>query len=120
MDIADLRLLEFEVEKEWEILHHQLYNISPQDASTLSGLPSGASIWPTHFVEDLFQAINQSKKLLIDVGWYPDSDPTGCFRFLLLTFENGQTDWRNPLQSIATQSLNQLVSLIASFLSNRV
>lgn len=77
------------------------------------------TIWDVCFLEDLLQVENDSKGLLLDVGWYPHADPTGSFRLhvvrLLPESQRERTspyDWANPIVDEQTRSIDDLLTEI--------
>lgn len=110
MDVSNLKLVELPATENWEIRHHRLYDLSPYDASAVTGFRKGWTIWHTHFDEDLFLAVNSTKGELVDVGWYPDADPNGNFRLVLLNYDRKEEvgDWDNPLIDLVTRSIDTI------------
>ncbi len=45
------------------------------------------------------------KICLLDVGWYPEGDPTGSYGIELIKNE----DWENPLEDIMCTELKELL-----------
>lgn len=86
---------------------------------TLHHLPlslgGNVSIWTLCFTENLLQAVNEGKGLILDVGWYPEADPTGCYKAKAIRFdamdrENPEVyDWENPIATLETRSLADLL-----------
>ncbi len=81
----------------WTIMINKLEDIEPEELSPED------KIWLYAYTEDiLYMYTNMSRKknkeletqtLVIDLGWYPDSDPKGTFRLLAILNDN----WENPL-----------------------
>src|SRR5207253_8434131 len=75
----------------------------------------GVTIWHLCFNEDLLQVVNANNTLLLDVGWYPDSDPSGEYRLQVIrVYDEGKKgrdsyDWRNPVVDFFTRSLQDLL-----------
>lgn len=44
--------------------------------------------------------------MLLDVGWYPEGDPTGSYGIELIKNE----DWENPLEDIMCTELKELIT----------
>lgn len=100
----------------WRIAHHRLFHISPEDADKVEVKGKGWTVWNLCFLEDLLQIINLTKGLLLDVGWYPDSDPSGRYRLLVIrVYGAGRRgrdsyDWQNPVFNFETRSLDELLA----------
>lgn len=60
-----------------------------------------------HFTEDLVQ-IEIGEHFLVDVGFYPEFDPNGEFKIVLIQ----NYDWETPLFSKSCSSLQILPSMI--------
>ena len=56
-----------------------------------------------HLVEDLLQ-VSYGDSVLVDVGWYPDSDPAGEFLVLVVV----DRDWDQPAATLAATSIDEL------------
>ena len=89
----------------WAVEHNELRQLHP------STLNAGDPLW-NYLVEDLLQVHHVRRKLLLDVGWYPDSQPEGCFQMILLR----NKDWDNPLRMFKTKELSELVQQIEEWL----
>ncbi|WP_352426626.1 hypothetical protein [Bacillus sp. FSL K6-2865] len=61
--------------------------------------------WLFDFNQDLLQISRKTKNLLLDVGWYPEGDPTGSYGIELIKNE----DWGNPLEDIMCTELKELL-----------
>jgi hypothetical protein len=102
----------------WRILHHELYQIAPDQVDKIEGLPGNPSVWETHFGQDLFLAENKSAELMLDVGWSPDGDPNGVFYLQLLRTREGETDWEHPLEVFKTRDLSELLKQLDRLLKS--
>lgn len=102
----------------WKILHHRFFQVSPEDADKMEIEEKGWTVWNLCFLEDLLQVVNSSAGLLLDVGWYPDSDPSGTYRLQLVrVHEEGKEghasyDWHNPVVDFRTRCLDELLAEI--------
>lgn len=117
--LAGLQLATIRIGSGWQIAYHRLLRLSPDRAEEVDTNVPGVSIWHLHFNEDLLQIINPDRGLLVDVGWYPDSDPAGAFRLVIVRRRTGSEDparppydWRNPLFEFRTRSVENLVAEI--------
>jgi hypothetical protein len=106
----------------WIVRHNRLFDISPDQALTAVVIGGNISIWALCFTEDLLQAENEGKGLILDVGWYPEADPNGCYKLKVIHFdaqdrENPEGyDWENPAFSFKTRSLAELLTTIQQFM----
>lgn len=70
------------------ITYNQLHALNPTEVESYPKTKS--SLWAMFFVQDLLQIENEDQGLLLDVGWYPEADPTGCYnRNYALTTDDG-------------------------------
>ena len=106
----------------WVIRHNRLFDVSPDAAPSAVVIGGNVSIWTLCFTEDLLQAVNEGKGLLLDVGWYPEADPTGCYKAKAIRFdamdrENPDVyDWENPVATLETRSLADLLATVRQFM----
>ncbi|MEG7282936.1 hypothetical protein [Bacillus sp. 0909A] len=68
-------------------------------------LEASDDAWLFDFNQDLLQISHKTKNLLLDVGWYPDGDPTGSYGIELIK----NKDWENPLEDIMCTELKELI-----------
>ncbi|MCY7918128.1 MULTISPECIES: hypothetical protein [Bacillus] len=68
-------------------------------------LEANDDAWLFDFNQDLLQISHKTKNLLLDVGWYPEGDPTGSYGIELI--KNG--DWENPVEDIICTELKELI-----------
>ncbi|TYP73979.1 hypothetical protein [Paenibacillus methanolicus] len=61
-----------------------------------------------NFTEDLLQLCHTKYDILLDVGWYPEADPTGHYGLELI---KGR-DWQSPLVSFGTNDKAEIVEKI--------
>ena len=112
----------FGVQNDWVITHHRLFNVSPDQAPTATVIGGDVSIWHLCFTEDLLQVVNKSKGILLDVGWYPDTDPNGRYKLVVIRIvspnlnDRNSYDWNNPTQYLETRSLTELLDVINEIL----
>ncbi|MCP3142277.1 protein kinase family protein [Pyxidicoccus xibeiensis] len=90
----------------WMVEHHELMQLDPV------GLAENAPAWGYYLIEDLLQLREVRRDFLLDAGWYPDGDPAGRFRAVLL---QGQ-DWAHPLRTHETRNLADLVARVEEWL----
>ena len=120
MDINEIPLVDFLKATGWFVSLHKLYYLSPNDANQVEGIQTDVTVWDIIFVQDLFEAVNDDKLLLLDVGWYPDGDVNGQFRLELVSKSNldEDYDWMNPVMKLETRSIDLLVSTIRKQMGN--
>ena len=102
---VELPLQPFRVPGGWIVEHNELRQLEP------SQLGADDPLW-CFFTEDLLQLRAVRRELLLDVGWYPDSDASGSFRAVLLKAQ----DWDHPLQVCETRTLADLIQRIEEWL----
>jgi hypothetical protein len=106
----------------WSVVHNMLYRLPPELASSVEGLPKGFTAWNLYFLEDLLHVVNPEKGRILDVGWFPDSDPSGSFRLVLIKywpatrFDDAVCLWDEPIVDISTRSVETLVAEINKLL----
>lgn len=66
-----------------------------------------------NFTEDILQITHRHKDIIIDLGWYPDMDPKGNFRLVLIK----DKDWQNPIETFETRGVEEVRNKIDDFLS---
>ncbi|AMA54117.1 hypothetical protein [Bacillus inaquosorum] len=69
-------------------------------------LEASDDAWLFDFNQDLLQISHKTKNLLLDVGWYPEGDPSGSYGIELIKNE----DWENPLEDIMCTELKELIT----------
>ena len=62
---------------------------------------------PDCLTEDLLQ-LNLGNNRLLDIGWYPEFNPSGCFLIQVIH----DNDWREPEFSLSTRSETDLRSAV--------
>ena len=118
MHINKIELVELP-STQWTVSLSKLYDLSPDAAEKVIGLPDGVTIWDTHFVEDLFQAEDSTSNHLLDIGWYPGGEADGHFRLVLLKKDSGENEynWQKPVYQYETRSVDQLVTKLKDITS---
>ncbi|MES2793707.1 MAG: hypothetical protein V4719_29100 [Planctomycetota bacterium] len=102
----------------WTIVYHNLFQIDPQTATHFGTDNEGYTIWNRYFLQDLLHIHNTAKKLILDVGWYPEADPTGSFGLVVVRRVSDdrnlvpEDDWDHPLVDLETRSLDELLKQI--------
>ncbi|MBR4083771.1 MAG: hypothetical protein IKK33_05760 [Lachnospiraceae bacterium] len=100
----------------WTIVINKLENIEPEE------LDVDDERWLGAFTEDiLYMHTKQKRKrnkqieeqtLAIDLGWYPDSEPTGNFRLVALLNDN----WQSPLLEFSSRSKQEIIEVLEQWL----
>jgi hypothetical protein len=85
----------------WTVRQHELLDLDPET------LALEDKSWEL-FREDLLQLYHETWKLVLDVGWNPEAEPTGTFNLTLV--KNG--DWEKPEAHWSGRSLAALVERI--------
>ncbi|MBG9914667.1 hypothetical protein ABD67_07210 [Bacillus sonorensis] len=83
-------LLRLRVPSGWTVSHHALTDANPGE------LAPDSEVWQSDFKRDLLQLQHEEDRLLLDVEWYPESDPAGHYAVKLI--KNG--DWSRPLEDM--------------------
>ncbi|MEC1649070.1 hypothetical protein [Bacillus halotolerans] len=73
-------------------------------------LEANDDAWLFDFNQDLLQISHKTKNLLLDVGWYPEGDPTGSYGIELIKNE----DWDNPLEDVRCSKIIELSFILES------
>lgn len=83
----------------WTVDYITLKDTDPKN------LEANDDTWLFDFNQDLLQISHKTKNLLLDVGWYPEGDPTGSYGIELIKNE----DWENPVEYIVCTELKELI-----------
>lgn len=99
----------------WTVLYNKLSLADPEK------LPEGDSAW-LDFTEDILQMcihlsrrrdhLREEQTLTLDLGWYPDGDPTGCFRLAAIL----DRDWDTPLLEFSSRDRTKIVERLERWL----
>ncbi|KXZ17122.1 hypothetical protein AXI59_14295 [Bacillus nakamurai] len=92
-------LLRLKIPEGWTIDYNTLKDTNPKT------LGAEDEAWLFDFNQDLLQISHKTKNLLLDVGWYPEGDPTGSYGIELIKNE----DWEHPLEDVMCEEPNELV-----------
>lgn len=85
----------------WDLSYHEFRQIDPQKLS-----PDDLD-WLL-LKQDLLQIKHKATGILLDVGWYPDSSPSGFYRLVLIQ----DYEWEQPLFSYASSSYQEIIAKI--------
>jgi len=83
----------------WTVTLHELLELDPET------LDPTDERWKL-FEESLLQLHDQNRNLVIDVGWYQESEPSGSFHLRLIRDRN----WGQPVAEWRGRSLPALVA----------
>jgi hypothetical protein len=92
--------------------------VLPAGWTSIGSLPSDEALSaatsdrPWSLKEDLWQARSANDRFTLDVGWYPEFDPTG--RFVCLVVEGGS--WETPSERFETRSAAEVAQWVRSIL----
>lgn len=102
----------------WTVMFHKLEDLEPEE------LPPEDRDWLFLFTQDILYLYADVKRkrnhqiekqrLGIDLGWYPDGDPAGCF--CLRAVLNG--NWEQPLLEFTSRSKKEVVEKLEQWLFN--
>ena len=63
-------------------------------------------------VEDEIYIQHREKNICVDVGWYPDSDPTGSFGCVVVEETEDGEGWINPLEKLETRNIQEMLDWV--------
>lgn len=86
----------------WEIIQNKFIDIEPS-----SIIDEDDKLW-FHFTEDILQLRHKERNIIIDLGWYPDIEPTGNYRVVAVKDE----DWENPIDRFESRSKEEITAKI--------
>lgn len=64
--------------------------------------------------QDLMYIEKKGRKVTlgIDVGWYPEMDPDGCYRIQVIRND----EWEKPLEKFESRDIDQVINKVEEFL----
>lgn len=84
-------------------------------------LAPSSELWEC-FREDLLQLEHEQHQIIIDLGWYPESQPTGSFRAVAIRrfadHERITESWDQPLAHATSRSRIEVVAVIEQWLEH--
>ena len=104
------KLQPLRISSNWSIEFNKFLNINPKKILKKNKL------WKYYFTEDILLLKNQNKNLLIDLGWYPSSNPKG--KFILLVIKNN--NWEKPILKFSSRNKNKIVKKIEKLISKNL
>ncbi|WP_013321363.1 hypothetical protein [Gloeothece verrucosa] len=114
-NFREIQLQQLQIPTGWNVVCHQFYDVEP-DSSIFNIQVKGLlneNIWEL-FIEDLLQLQNSQYNLILDLGWYPEGDPNGCYKLILIQHQ----DWEAPLATYQSKKKDEIVNKINLWLSN--
>jgi hypothetical protein len=122
INFSNVKLQQLRISAGWTITYNGFYQIDPNPDIKLLKAPNELTIWELFFSQDLFQAEHQASRLLIDIGWYPEGEPSGYYGLEIIRWEdkdskgNREYLWSTPVFSTETRSRVELVNVIEDLL----
>ena len=101
-----LKLQALRIPTGWVVSQNKFYEIEPIEVD-----PNDTLLW-LDFTQDILQIQHKHESIIIDLGWYPDMDPKGNFRLVLIK----NLDWQNPIETFETRSAEEVKNKIEYFL----
>lgn len=95
---------------EWEIKYNKLINLDPENNDLNS--EEKERVWLGAFTQNILWLDKMNGTLTLDIGWYPDGEPSGSFGIQVLKGTGGNADWHNPIFELDTRSLPRLLEEI--------
>jgi len=101
-----IKLQPLRIPSSWEIEYNSFSELDPENIRK-----EDKRTW-VNFTEDLLQTKHKRYNVLIDLGWYPEADPEGCFGIDVIK----DMDWENPLETFESRSKSEVVDKIEELL----
>ena len=96
----------------WDVEYNALFE--PLDGSDLPHLGN--------LTEDILQFVNRRRRVIVDLGWYPECDPTGLFRLQAVASEFVDNcwsgNWDSPLRDLMSTSYSEIVAALEAWLED--
>lgn len=96
------KLQPLRIPSSWEISYNSFVELDPEKLNN-----DEKEKW-INFTENLLQVKHIKYNIFVDVGWYPEGDPSGSYGLELIK----NNDWRNPLLSFDTKKKDEIVEKI--------
>lgn len=106
MSVTQPPLLRLRIAAGWLVRYNELREIAPEK------LLADDELW-VYMNQDLMQVESRDETMLIDVGWYPDNDPSGHFGIKVVVEE----DWERPIVSTQASTLRELIDRLEALLA---
>lgn len=88
-----MQLHSLQIPAGWMVDQNHFYDVSPAEA-----LAGDRLKFP--FVQDILHMRNDYRRLALDLGWYPEGDPDGMFRLVLIQWDKPPQHSDMPKRSI--------------------
>ncbi len=111
-NIDDIALQPLRITDGWTVKHNRFYELEPKGELIIEGVTNNDG-WLL-FDQDLLQMEHGKRKVFLDLGWYPDENPNGNFRVVLIR----ESDWENPLFRHESKDKDEIVEVINNILTN--
>ncbi|AIQ42188.1 hypothetical protein MKZ24_17980 [Paenibacillus sp. FSL R7-0297] len=102
----NLQLVPLRIPIGWTIKWNVFTEVSPEDFTD----EEHEHRW--EYNEDLFQFVNYNRKKILDLGWYPEFQPNGQYRLLLIHKSDDEeqqfADWANPLEVFNSRNIDEV------------
>lgn len=108
----DLSLQPLRIPDGWTVEQNQFFELTPGTEVHLEGV-LGGDPWEL-FVEDMLQITHAKHDYTLDLGWYPESDPRGRFRVVLIHRE----DWEKPHMKFESRDKQAVIAAIETALED--
>lgn len=102
------RLYPLRIPPNWKFLWNKLETTEPAE------LDPQDKAWLFTFVEDMVYLRRESKgqTVSIDLGWYPDGDPTGAYGLVAILDDN----WQDPILEFTSRSTQAVAETMETWL----
>lgn len=98
----------------WHVAYNQFFDVDP-DLS----VEAYSGVW-WDFKEDMLQLTHSHYRVLVDLGWYPEHQPEGSFKLVLIQLTDDKEDmpeaWSHPIATYRSQSRQTIVATIEAWL----
>jgi len=72
--------------------------------------------------EDILQFQNHQRRVIVDLGWLPDFDPSGSYRLVTVALESDEDRqieaWAAPLRIHTSKSYSEIVEVLEAWLED--
>ncbi|MFC4777155.1 hypothetical protein ACFO9Q_10215 [Paenibacillus sp. GCM10023252] len=110
-----LTLVPLRISIGWKVCWNTFFEINPDEFINKD------FEYKWEFNEDIFQFVHESQRKILDLGWYPETDPKGQFHLKLIMQCDNEDDqsnaWQDPLISYKTRNYYELILKIEEILN---
>jgi hypothetical protein len=110
IEMNDFNLQLINIPDDWVTTYNKFFDIDPLKIKDDTDI-----LW-NNFTEDLLQIKNKHKNIILDLGWYPEMNPSGNYCIKLIKDNN----WTKPLINIKNKRKDKIVKTIEDILSNSI